>query len=90
MARSSNDPITDSGEFIVDDVIREGSAARYSLVLDRLTAVETELRRQVERLHNLHHVDVVHRKVRGWEECGMVSCRNARSVLDEQWWKVEA
>jgi len=77
----------DSGEFIVDDVIREGSAARYSLALDRITAVETALRRHMEQMHNLHHVDVVHRNVKSWEECGMSSCRHVRMVLDDKWWE---
>lgn len=79
--------VVDSGEFIVDSAIAEGSAARYSLLQDRLTALETALRRHTEQMHNLHHTDVVHRNVKSWEECGMSSCRNVRLVLDEQWWK---
>lgn len=85
MSRAEHHHI-DSGEFIVDAVIREGSAARYSLLQDRLTALETALRRQAERMHNVHHVNVVRRDVKSWETCGMVSCRETRAVLDEVWW----
>lgn len=86
---SNGDVDTGSGEFLDAAVIQEGSAARYSLALDRVTALETALRRHMEQMHNLHHVDVVHKDVKSWEECGMSSCRNVRAVLDDKWWEVQ-
>lgn len=77
-----------SGEFLDASVITEGSAARYSLALDRITALETALTRSAETRHNMYHTSIVNKHVKSWVECGMSSCRAARAVLDERWWEV--
>lgn len=87
MTSDVNKNAIDSGEFLVDSVIEEGSAARYSLLQDRLTALETALRHTMTAIHKTYHVGILNQHIESWEECGMSSCRNARRVLDEVWWK---